>query len=308
MQKNIIITLLAILVLLNSSAIGYYIYKQELTPHEKEEYVSHFLLPSDVFCPDTFYLAGERVPLERIDILEAFKKELIVNTNLHSHTIQVIKNSTRYFHIIEPILKKEGIPDDFKYLAVIESSLNPLAISPAGAAGIWQLMKGTAKELGLEVSNDVDERYHVEKATRAACAYLKKAYEKFGSWTSAAASYNGGMNMLTRQMDRQKEKKFYDLLMGEETGRYVYRIMALKQIMENPHLYNFHVGIQYPIEETTTVTVTKSIKDLADFAHEHDISYKTLKRFNPWLRQTALKIGKHKTYDILIPKNKEDYK
>lgn len=308
MQKNIIITLLAILVLLNSSAIGYYIYKQELTPHEKEEYVSHFLLPSDVFCPDTFYLAGERVPLERIDILEAFKKELIVNTNLHSHTIQVIKNSPRYFHIIEPILKKEGIPDDFKYLAVIESSLNPLAISSAGAAGIWQLMKGTAKELGLEVSNDVDERYHVEKATRAACAYLKKAYEKFGSWTSAAASYNGGMNMLTRQMDRQKEKKFYDLLMGEETGRYVYRIMALKQIMENPHLYNFHVGIQYPIEETTTVTVTKSIKDLADFAHEHDISYKTLKRFNPWLRQTALKIGKHKTYDILIPKNKEDYK
>lgn len=308
MKKNILLAFLTILVLLNSAAIGYYIYKQELTTPAQEEYIPHFLLPSDVFCPDTFYLAGERVPLERIDILEAFKKELIVNTNLHSHTIQVIKNSPRYFHIIEPILKKEGIPDDFKYLAVIESSLNPLAISPAGAAGIWQLMSGTAKELGLEVNNDVDERYHVEKATQAACAYLKKAYEKFGSWTSAAASYNGGMNMLTRQMDRQKEKKFYDLLMGEETGRYVYRMMALKQIMENPHLYNFHVGIQYPIEEAATVKVTKSVKDLADFAHEHDISYKTLKRFNPWLRQTSLKIGKNKTYDILIPENKEAYR
>ena len=308
MQKNIIITFLTILVLINSAIIGYYVYKQEFEEPEEEEYILHFLLPSDVFCPDTFYLAGERVPLERIDVIEAFKKELIVNTNLHSHTIQVIKNAPRYFHIIEPILKEEGIPNDFKYLAVIESSLNPLAVSYAGAVGIWQLMSGTAKELGLEVTNDVDERYHIEKATRAACAYLKKAHEKFGSWTAAAASYNGGMNMLSKQIDRQKEKYFYDLLMGEETGRYVYRMMALKQIMENPHLYNFHVGIKYPIEPTTQVKVTKSIKDLADFAQEHGITYKTLKRFNPWLRQTSLKNGKHKTYYILIPENKEAYK
>ena len=308
MQKNIIITFLTILVLINSAIIGYYIYKQEFEEPEEEEYIPHFLLPSDVFCPDTFYLAGERVPLERIDVIEAFKKELIVNTNLHSHTIQVIKNAPRYFHIIEPILKEEGIPNDFKYLAVIESSLNPLAVSYAGAVGIWQLMSGTAKELGLEVTNDVDERYHIEKATRAACAYLKKAHEKFGSWTAAAASYNGGMKMLSKQIDRQKEKYFYDLLMGEETGRYVYRMMALKQIMENPHLYNFHVGIKYPIEPTTQVKVTKSIKDLADFAQEHGITYKTLKRFNPWLRQTSLKNGKHKTYYILIPENKEAYK
>lgn len=308
MQKNIIITFLTILVLINSAIIGYYVYKQEFEEPEEEEYIPHFLLPSDVFCPDTFYLAGERVPLERIDVIEAFKKELIVNTNLHSHTIQVIKNAPRYFHIIEPILKEEGIPNDFKYLAVIESSLNPLAVSYAGAVGIWQLMSGTAKELGLEVTNDVDERYHIEKATHAACAYLKKAHEKFGSWTAAAASYNGGMNMLSKQIDRQKEKYFYDLLMGEETGRYVYRMMALKQIMENPHLYNFHVGIKYPIEPTTQVKVTKSIKDLADFAQKHGITYKTLKRFNPWLRQTSLKNGKHKTYYILIPENKEAYK
>ena len=190
MQKNIIITFLTILVLINSAIIGYYVYKQEFEEPEEEEYIPHFLLPSDVFCPDTFYLAGERVPLERIDVIEAFKKELIVNTNLHSHTIQVIKNAPRYFHIIEPILKEEGIPNDFKYLAVIESSLNPLAVSYAGAVGIWQLMSGTAKELGLEVTNDVDERYHIEKATRAACAYLKKAHEKFGSWTAARVAFS----------------------------------------------------------------------------------------------------------------------
>ena len=308
MKKNILLTFLTILVLLNSTAIGYYIYHDQKEHQENEEPPFFLMKSSDVDFPTTFSLAGEQVPLERIDVAEAFKKELIVNTYLHSHTIQVLKNAPRYFHIIEPILKAEGVPNDFKYLAVIESSLNPLAVSYAGATGIWQLMSATAKELGLEVTNDVDERYHVEKATRAACTYLKKAYQKFGSWTLAAASYNGGMNMLTRQMDRQKEKNFYDLLLGEETGRYVYRMLALKQIMEEPHLYDFYVDHLYPVEPTTQVKVTKNIKNLADFAQEHGISYKTLKRFNPWLRQTSLKVGKHKTYYIAIPENKQAYK
>ena len=307
-MKNILLIFLTILVLLNSAAIGYYIYEDKLDQPENDLPVFHVMKTSDVEFPDKFSLAGERVPLERIDVTEAFKKELIVNTYLHSHTIQVLKHAPRYFHTIEPILKEEGVPDDFKYLAVIESSLNPLAGSYAGAVGIWQLMSGTAKELGLEVSNDVDERYHLEKATRAACAYLKKAYQKFGSWTLAAASYNGGMNMLSKQQDRQKETNFYDLLLGEETGRYVYRLLALKQIMEEPHLYDFYVEQLYPVEPVTLVKVTQSIKDLAEFAKEHGISYKTLKRFNPWLRQTSLKIGKHKTYYIAIPENKEAYK
>ncbi|MCQ4874783.1 MULTISPECIES: lytic transglycosylase domain-containing protein [Odoribacteraceae] len=307
-MKNILLIFLTILVLLNSAAIGYYIYEDKLDQPENDLPVFHVMKTSDVEFPDKFSLAGERVPLERIDVTEAFKKELIVNTYLHSHTIQVLKHAPRYFHTIEPILKEEGVPDDFKYLAVIESSLNPLAVSYAGAVGIWQLMSGTAKELGLEVSNDVDERYHLEKATRAACAYLKKAYQKFGSWTLAAASYNGGMNMLSKQQDRQKETNFYDLLLGEETGRYVYRLLALKQIMEEPHLYDFYVEQLYPVEPVTLVKVTQSIKDLAEFAKEHGISYKTLKRFNPWLRQTSLKIGKHKTYYIAIPENKEAYK
>lgn len=307
-MKNILLIFLTILVLLNSAAIGYYIYEDKLDQPENDLPVFHVMKTSDVEFPDKFSLAGERVPLERIDVTEAFKKELIVNTYLHSHTIQVLKHAPRYFHTIEPILKEEGVPDDFKYLAVIESSLNPLAVSYAGAVGIWQLMSGTAKELGLEVTNDVDERYHLEKATRAACAYLKKAYQKFGSWTLAAASYNGGMNMLSKQQDRQKETNFYDLLLGEETGRYVYRLLALKQIMEEPHLYDFYVEQLYPVEPVTLVKVTQSIKDLAEFAKEHGISYKTLKRFNPWLRQTSLKIGKHKTYHIAIPENKEAYK
>lgn len=307
-MKNILLIFLTILVLLNSTAIGYYIYQDNIDRQENEEPVFQFMKTSDVDFPEQFSLAGERVPLERIDVTEAFKKELIVNTYLHSHTIQVLKHAPRYFHTIEPILKEEGVPDDFKYLAVIESSLNPLAVSHAGAVGIWQLMSGTAKELGLEVTKDVDERYHLEKATQAACAYLKKAYQKFGSWTLAAASYNGGMNMLSKQIDRQKETNFYDLLLGEETGRYIYRLLALKQIMEEPHLYDFYVNQQYPVEPVSLVKVTQSIKDLTEFAKQNGISYKTLKRFNPWLRQTSLKIGKHQTYYIAIPENKEAYK
>ena len=170
MKRNILLTFLTILVLLNSTAIGYYIYHDQKEQEENEEPPFFLMKSSDVDFPPTFSLAGEPVPLERIDVAEAFQKELIVNTYLHSHTIQALRNAPRYFHIIEPILKAEGVPNDFKYLAVIESNLNPLAVSYAGAVGIWQLMGATAKELGLEVSKDVDERYHVEKATRAACS------------------------------------------------------------------------------------------------------------------------------------------
>lgn len=263
---------------------------------------------SDVHMPAKFDLAGETVPLQRIDVQESFKKELIVNTYLHSHTIQVLKNAPRVFSIIEPILKKNGIPDDFKYLAVIESNLNPLAVSPAGAVGIWQFMKGTATESGLEVNAEIDERYNIEKSTEAAAAYLKKAYEKFGSWTMAAASYNAGSAMLSKQMGIQKETNYYDLLLGEETGRYVFRILALKQIINNPELYNFNVRTIYPTEKIKKVEVCTPVKDWADFAHEQGITYKTLKRFNPWLRQNDLRNPHHKTYEISIPVKTELYK
>lgn len=265
-------------------------------------------LTTDVFMPAKISFAGEEVPLHRTDVQEAFRKELIVNTYLHSHTLQILKNAPRMFARIEPILRENGIPEDFKYLAVIESNLNPSAISPAGAVGIWQFLAGTGKEAGLEVNSEVDERYHVEKATRAAARYLNKAYERFGSWTVAAASYNAGVNMIQKQMEIQKEKNYYDLLLGEETERYIFRILALKQILSHPNLYNFETPEAYVPEKVKIVKVDGPVEDWADFAHKHRITYKTLKRFNPWLRKSKLKNPAHREYEIRIPKNKENYR
>lgn len=263
---------------------------------------------SDVIIPEKFDLAGEEVPLQRIDVQEALKKEVIVNTYLHSHTIQILKSSPRVFGIIEPILKKNGVPDDFKYLAVIESRLDPSAVSSAGAVGVWQFMKNTGQEFGLEVNDEVDERYCIEKSTEAAAAYLKKAYTKFGSWTLAAAAYNAGSSMISKQMNIQKESNYYDLLLGEETGRYVFRILALKQIMAHPDWYNFKVNIRFPEENIRKVKVDTSVKDWADFAQTNGISYKILKRFNPWLRKNSLHNGRGKSYEVCIPVQTELYK
>lgn len=263
---------------------------------------------SDIFLPEKICFSGEEVPIHRVDIQESLKKELIVNSYLHSHTIQALKIAPRVFPIIEPILKAEGIPDDFKYLAVIESNLNPLATSPAGAVGVWQFMEDTGKEFGLEVNGEVDERYHIAKSTRAAARYLKKAYARFGSWTTAAASYNAGMRMISNQIDKQKEAQYYDLLLGEETGRYVFRILALKQIMENPGQYNFQVAITYPIEEFNVVRVNGKVDDWAVFAKQHGVSYKTLKRFNPWLRKTDLRNAGKRAYELNIPVKTENYR
>lgn len=262
----------------------------------------------DVPMPEQMSLAGEPVPLNRTDVREALEKELIVNTYLHSHTIQILKNAPRMFEVIEPILKKNGIPEDFKYLAVIESRLDPMAVSYAGAVGLWQIMKGTAKELGLEVDNEVDERYHIEKSTQAAADYLNKAYRKLGSWTLAAASYNAGINMITKQMNIQQQNDYYNLLLGEETGRYVFRILALKQIMNHPEMYRFRCDKPHPAEETQNIKVNSSVKSWSEFAREQGVSYKTLKRFNPWLRNTGLHNPRHKVYEIKIPVKKEHYR
>ncbi|MDR1274082.1 MAG: lytic transglycosylase domain-containing protein [Odoribacteraceae bacterium] len=265
-------------------------------------------LSGDVYFPARLALAGEEVPLWRQDIAEALRRELIVNAYLHSQTIQLLKNAPRYFARVEPILREEGVPVDFKYLPVIESTLNPLAVSPAGAVGLWQFMKGTAAEYGLEVTGEVDERYHVEKATRAACRYLKKMKERFGSWSLAAAAYNAGENSIARQIELQKETSYYDLLLAEETNRYLFRLLALKQVLESPGLYGFHVPEAYPLEEYETLDVTAGIDTLAVFARENGISYKTLKRFNPWLRGRALKVAPGKTYLVAIPTNKKAYR
>lgn len=246
--------------------------------------------------------AGEDTPLKISDVKERMDRELLINVNLHSSTILAIKRANRAFPVIEPILKKNGIPDDFKYLAVIESGLVN-AVSPAGARGVWQFMPETAKERGMEVNDNVDQRYDLEKSTQAACAYLLNAKAKFGTWTLAAASYNGGMGGVNKQIAIQKVSNYYDLLLTEETARYVFRILALKEIMQNPLKYGFAIASEdlYESLPTRKITIDSSITDLAGFAKSQGINYKILKIHNPWLRETKLLNDTGKKYQIEIP-------
>ncbi len=255
-----------------------------------------------VVLPDSVEFAGERVPLELYYVKEHLEWELNVNSYLHATTILTLKRTGRWFPVIEPILKKHNIPEDFKFLSLIESSFKN-STSPAGAIGFWQFLKGTAKDYGLEVNSEVDERYHVEKSTEAACRYLIKAYEKYGNWTMVAAAYNAGNRGVDRQIERQKENNYYDLLLNEETERYVFRILALKLIVNNPTNYNFKLSAEeyyHPIPYHI-VEVKGSIESWADFAQKHELTYRLIKEFNPWLRQPDLKNRQKKTYQIKIP-------
>ena len=254
------------------------------------------------FC-DNIYFAGEKVPLEMFNIRERYERELLSNTYFHSNTMVLLKRSKRWFPVIEPILKEYGVPDDFKYLCVIESYLSNV-VSPAGAAGFWQFMKGTAQEYDLEISKEVDMRYNVELETEAACKYFLKAYERFGSWTLVAAAYNAGSTRVAKFMKEQGATSYYDLLMAEETERYVFRILAIKTIFENPEKYGIYVSneLSYQPYKYYTVKVDKDVDNWAEFAKEHDITYKLLKVFNPWLRSNSLKVKKGKVYEIKIPK------
>lgn len=252
--------------------------------------------------PDKITFAGEEVPLHYFDVKESLDRELQVNTFWHSQTVLLFKRANRYFPIIEPILKENGIPDDFKYLAVAESALTQ-AVSPSQAVGFWQILEGTGKELGLEINKEVDERYHIEKSTHAACMFLKKSYAQYGNWTMAAASYNFGRNGIARQMDRQMSNSYYDMVLGEETGRYVFRILALKAIFENPRAYGFFLnkGDLYPELRFKEVSVDSSITSIAQFAGKFDANYKIIKMLNPWLRDNFLSNKTKKTYRIKIP-------
>ena len=256
---------------------------------------------SDYF-PVKLDFAGEETPLKISDVRERLDRELLVNINSHAATILNIKRANRSFPVIEPILKKNGIPDDFKYLAVIESGLVN-AVSPAGARGVWQFMPDTAKERGMEVNENVDQRYDLGKSTEAACSYFLSAKAKFGTWTLAAASYNGGMTGVNKQIDIQKVSNYYDLLLTEETSRYVFRILALKEIMKNPLKYQFNIpaGDMYEVLPTKKIEIDSSITDLAAFAKSQGINYKILKIHNPWLRETKLINDAGKKYQIEIP-------
>jgi membrane-bound lytic murein transglycosylase D len=255
------------------------------------------------YFPTEVDFADEGMPMEIPDVRERFDRELLVNANLHASTILIIKRANRAFKIIEPILEKNGVPNDFKYLAVIESSLIN-AVSPSGAKGVWQFMPATAKEIGMEVNDCVDERYHLEKSTEAACKFLLAAKEKFGSWTLAAASYNGGITGVNKQIDLQKVSNYYDLLLNEETSRYVFRILALKEIMKAPEKFGFAVPKQdlYELYPTRKIEIDSTVTNLADFAIRQGVNYKILKLYNPWLRDSKLDNKARKKYVIELPK------
>ena len=252
--------------------------------------------------PKSLSFAGERVPLEDPDVRERLDREIHVNTYWQSNMLLMIKKANRFFPEIEPLLAEYGLPDDFKYLAVAESGLDNVR-SPAGAAGFWQFMKGTGKEYGLEINDYVDERYNLELATKVAAEYLIKSKARFGSWTTAAGAYNAGNAGINKQLERQDAKGYYALLLNSETSRYMFRILAFKEILSNPEKYGFYIDAQdkYQPIPTRTLVLTTPVDDFAKFAKDNGINYKILKIHNPWLRDTYLKNASGKEYKIQIP-------
>ncbi len=252
--------------------------------------------------PENVSFAGEPLPLNLPDVRERLDKELQINVYLHSSTLFLLKRANRWFPQMQEILKENGIPDDFKYLPSIESAMLN-SRSPKDAVGYWQILESSGKELGLEITNEVDERYDPIKSTAAACKYLKKAYEKFGSWTLVAASYNRGMAGVSRELKEQNVTSYYDLHLNDETSRYVFRLLAIKEIFEHPEKYGFKLKPEhlYQPEEVKQVEVEESIKDLIVFAQAQGSNYKLLKRHNPWLRQNKLTVKKGKKYRIALP-------
>lgn len=266
-------------------------------------------MTASVNVPESMVFAGEKIDFSRYDLHERMDREINIFTYTHSSTMLLLKRANRLFPVIVPILKRNGIPEDLKYLAAIESSLDTRAVSPVKAAGLWQFMEGTAKGFGLEVTGEVDERYHIEKSTEAACRYLKQAYEKYGSWSAAAMSYNGGQGRITNSLRDQKVEEAIDLWLVEETSRYYFRMLAIKQIFENPHRYGYVLRAHQLYKPLTynTITVSSSIPDLVEFAKQNGVTYAILKENNVWLRDNKLTNKSGKTYYLLVPKPESIY-
>jgi len=299
------IKILSLIAIILVSSLLIFATKDNKTSSESDISTSEFYKIKALKIPKNLSFAGERIPLEKQDIKERIDRELLVNTYWQSNGLLFFKRTHKYFPIIEPILKKNGIPDDFKYLAVIESGLMNVT-SPAGARGFWQLLPDTAKENGLEVNDNVDERYNLELATQAACNYLKKARIKFGTWTLAAAAYNAGIKGIANKLETQKVTSYYDLLVGDETKRYVPRMIAVKEILTHPKKYGFifEEDDLYNLVKTKTIKVDTVITDIARFSKKLGINYKILKLHNPWLRENRLNNKTKKEYSIKIPTKK----
>lgn len=276
--------------------------EQSQSKETKNEHFESYQVKS-YSIPENLEFAGEKVPTDRFDIKESLDREILVNTYWHSHTIMLIKKANKWFPVIEKILKENGIHDDFKYMAVIESELSN-AVSPAGATGFWQFMKPTANDYNLEVSKTIDERYDVEKSTVAACKYLKHAHKIFSNWTLAAASYNMGMGGLKKRLKQQNVDSYYDLQLNSETSRYVYRMLAMKLILSNPKKYGFNIEKKhlYTQPKVNIVDIDSSINDLVRFAEDQGTNYKLLKALNPWLRENKLENNSKNSYKIKIYK------
>ncbi len=279
--------------------------KSENLPDEKyqarrDSTYAFYALP----VPKEINFAGETVPVENFDVRESLDQEFLKVAYWHSEFFLYLKKAHRYFQIVEPILKAQNIPEDFKYLMITESGMRNVS-SPAGAKGFWQFMTPTAKSYGMQINREVDERYNLEKATVGACKYLKEAYQKYGSWTMAAASYNVGTGNLDKQIAGQGTDNYYDLLLNSETGRYVYRVLAVKTIMQNPRAYgfNFRKKDLYPLIDTKIITTDTTNIDLVKFAKKHGTNYKILRILNPWLRSDKLTNSAQKTYKIKVPAN-----
>lgn len=298
--------LLFIFILL-SSIFLFMFFQYKITDNDKgdKQYYSTALNQYRIFSfkiPDSLTFAGEKVPVENFYVRERLERELLAVAFWHSRTMLILKRSARYFPVFLPILKEHGIHPDFMFLAMAESELS-FPVSPAGAAGMWQFLKSTAQQYGLEVTDEVDERYHVEKSTHAACKYLKNAYSQFSSWTLAAAAYNMGAARIPAALKEQKVTSYYDLILPEETMRYVYRILAFKLIWEQPRQFGFYLrnsDLYYPIP-TKIIEVDTSIENLSDFAAQHNTNLLVIKELNPWLRKNSLKVASGKKYKIAIP-------
>ncbi len=301
-QRKIVTTIIIIIF----TGIGILFVTQGFGGENKSRKVASINDSTDIYrsykLPDSASFAGEIMPLKNFDTRESLEREIITTAYRHSSTILIIKRATRYFPVIEKILRENNIPDDFKYLAVAESDLSNM-VSPVGATGFWQIMPETGREEGMEINTEVDERYNVEKSTHFACEYFLKSYAKYGSWTLAAASYNGGRNGIDDQIEIQHEKNYYDLLLSEETARYIFRVVAYKLIITGPAAYGFEISNNelYPEIRFNEVKVDTAVTELSNFARKFGTNYKLLKLLNPWLRKPYLTNKTGKTYVIKIP-------
>lgn len=302
--------ILVLLPYLGIIVLGAYTYYQlQEIKLKEQEFVEYTELPQGntvnavaIDLPDTLSFAGEPVPMNIADVRERLDREMHINAYWHTNTIFLLKRAHRWLPQIARVLEEEGIPDDFKFVPAIEGAFKN-DISPKSAIGFWQFRRDAAREFGLEVSRQVDERYDPIKSTRAACKYLRKAYERFGSWTLVAASFNRGRSGIIRAMDNQKVDNYYDLMLNEETSRYVFRILAAKEILVHPYRYGFEVSdeLLYEVEPIKYVTVSESIDNWVEWSQEQGINYKLLKRHNPWIQSSSLKVGRDKEYLVAIP-------